>query len=390
LKDYTIAEKNLFVYNGLMKTALVHDWLVSSVGGGENTLKAIHELFPSPIFTLLQNKPELEGSYFQNLDITSSFIQNLPFSKKHYRNYLPLFPFAIETLRLNSFDLILSSSHCVAKGVKVNPNQLHICYCHTPMRYAWDLMDTYLEQAGLNKGIKGFCIRKFFQYIRKWDVQSAKRVSHFIANSHFIAARIKKYYGVSAKVIYPPVDTDFFTLETEKEDYYITASRLVQNKRIDCITEAFWDLPNKKLLVIGDGPEKEKLEKNAPPNVIFLGEQTRENLKKYLQKAKAFLFSAIEDFGIASVEAMATGTPVIAFGKGGSLETVIPNITGLLYPEQTSSCLSKTITHFETLHFDPLVCQTHAQSFSKARFQKEFRDFVLENYIEFKGNTVAL
>lgn len=373
-----------------MKTALVHDWLVSSVGGGERVLEAIHELFPAPIFTLLQNKEQLQGSYFQNLDISSSFIQKLPFSKKKYRHYLPLFPLAIESLNLDAFDLILSSSHCVAKGVKTGSKQLHICYCHTPMRYAWDLMDTYLEQAGLHRGMKGYLIRILFHYIRKWDVQSAKRVTHFIANSHYIAARIKKCYQVSAEVIYPPVDTEFFAFEEKKEDYYVTASRLVQNKRVDCLVQAFWDLPNKKLFVIGDGPERARLEQNAPPNVLFLGEQPKENLRKYLQKAKAFLFSAIEDFGIAPVEAMATGTPVIALGKGGSKETVIPNITGLLYADQTPDCVAKTIVHFETLSFDPFLCHTHAARFSKSRFQREFRDFVLCKQAQFKRNDVAL
>ena len=216
-----------------MRSALVHDWLMSSVGGGENALQAIHELFPSPIFTLLKDEKKLRGSYFSDLEITTSFIQKLPFARKFYRQYLPFFPIAIEQFDLQPYDLILSSSHCVAKGVITNPDQLHICYCFTPVRYAWDLMNQYVKG-----GIKGALARLLLHYIRGWDVHSASRVDHYVAISHYVAGRIRKCYGRAAEVIYPPVDLSFFHPGAVKEDYYITFSRFVPYKRVDLIVEA--------------------------------------------------------------------------------------------------------------------------------------------------------
>lgn len=359
-----------------MRTAIVHDWLVSPIGGGENVLEAIHKIFPSPIFTLVQDAKNLKGSYFENLDVSSSFIQKLPFAKTKYRNYLPLFPMAIEQFDLSGFDVILSSSHCVAKGILTHPEQIHICYCHTPIRYAWDLMHTYLREANLESGIKGRLVQMILHYLRNWDAQSSSRADYFIANSKFVASRIEKFYKRSSQVIHPPVDTDFYQCKEEKQDYYITASRLVQNKRMDLIVRAFAQIPHKKLIVIGDGPERKKLENLATANVEFLGAQSKESLKTHLQNAKAFLFAAIEDFGILPVEAMATGTPVIALGKGGTLETVVHGETGLLYPDQTEQSLLNALLEMEKMAFDPKKCRKRALAFSAQRFHQEFQDFV--------------
>lgn len=349
-----------------MKTALVHDWLISSVGGAENTLKEMFSLFPSPIYTLLANEKE-----FNFPSITTSFIQKLP--QKHFRKFLPLFPLAIEQFDLSNYDVILSSSHCVAKGVLTHAEQTHICYCHTPMRYAWDCTHEYLRE---EKGLKNLFAKLSLHYIRNWDVQSSNRVDHFIANSKYVARRIRKTYGRESSVIYPPVDTTFFTPVSQKDNYYITASRLVPYKRVDLIIEAFAKMPDLKLIVVGDGPEMAKLRKMATPNIELLGYQSNDALKQLLQKAKAYLFAALEDFGISPIEAMACATPVIALNKGGTAETVLDQKTGLLFPEQTAQDIAETVRRFEKLSFDPTMISAHAATFSAERFRHEFHQFV--------------
>ena len=361
-----------------MKTALVHDWLVSPVGGAENTLKEILSLYPSPIYTLLWNSKAFQNTPFSEAEVHSSFIQKLPRSLTRFRSYLPLFPFAIEQFDLSSYDLILSSSHCVAKGVLTHPEQTHICYCHTPMRYAWDLYYDYLREAKLDRGLKGMVAKYFLHSLRNWDVHSSRRVDHFIANSHFVARRIQKFYGRESTVIYPPVDTDFFSLSEKKDRYYLTSSRLVSYKKIDLIVEAFSHMPEHKLVIIGDGPEADKLRKKATPNIEFLGYQPNDLLQEYMKNAKAFIFAALEDFGIVPIEAMATGTPVIAFGKGGTKETVLHEKTGLLFENQTAEDIQKAVERFEMIQdrFDPKEIRAHATSFSKERFREELREFV--------------
>lgn len=369
------------------KSAIIHDWLVSPVGGGEKVLEAIHHLFPSPIYTLVQAAKELKGSYFEPLKIVSSFIQKMPKAETKYRSYLPLFPFAIEQFDLRNFDLILSSSHCVAKGVLTHFEQLHICYCHTPLRYAWDLMHTYLQEANLDRGIKGMIAKWVLHYLRGWDVHASNRVDHFIANSKYVAARIKKFYGKEAAVIYPPVDTSFFSVEVKKESYYVAASRFVPYKKMGMIVEAFNQMPDRKLIVIGDGPEWKKVKAKANPNVELLGYQNDLVLKSYIQKAKGFVFAAVEDFGILPVEAMAAGTPVIAFDRGAVRETVLDLKTGLLFKEQTAESLIEAIKRFEKREFDPAECRKQAEKFSKEHFDRAFSQFVLDKYSEFKrGN----
>ncbi len=359
-----------------MGSAIVHDWLLSSVGGGEKVLQAIHQLYPSPIFTLIQNAKKLQGTYFEGLEIFSSFLQKFPKVEAKYQRYLPLFPLAIEHFDLSGYDLILSSSHCVAKGVIPGAEQLHICYCHTPMRYAWDMMHAYLREAKLDRGIKGFFAKFFLHYLRGWDLHSVQRVDHFIANSKFVAKRIQKFYGRSSEVIYPPVDVDLFEKKEKKESFYLTASRFVPYKKIDLIVEAFSKMGDKKLVVVGDGPEWKKVRAIAGKNVELLGYQEDHVLKGLLQRAKGFVFAALEDFGIAPVEAMASGTPVIAFGKGGVKESVIEGETGHFFEEQSISSLIGAIQEFEKMEFDPEKCRKRAELFSLERFNRQFSTFV--------------
>ncbi len=367
-----------------MKIALVHDWL-TSLAGAEKVLEAIYEIYPAPIYTLVADNEKLSNSSFETSQIITSFIQALPYAQQLYRNYLPLFPLAIEQFDLSSYDVIISSSHAVAKGVLSKTDQLHICYCHTPIRYAWDLYHEYLRRGGLLKGLKGFVSKLILHYIRVWDYVSAGRVDYFVANSNYVADRIGKIYGRQAKVIYPPVDIDKFELNTKKSDFYLTVSRMVPYKRVDLIVEAFSRLRDRKLIVIGDGPELAKIRKNASKNIEFLGYQPFEVLKNYLKDAKAFIFAAVEDFGIAPVEAQACGTPVIAYGKGGVTETVLEGKTGIFFKTQTVEGLLEAIREFERMEavFSPEEIRKNAERFSKKRFQKEFKAFVEEKVADF-------
>lgn len=367
-----------------MKTALVYDWFSDGAGGGEKAFEAIYEQFPAPIYTLLTSPEGLRGTPFEKEKIHTSFIQKLPWARKKYRFYLPFFPLAIEQFDLSSYDLILSCSHCVAKGVLTHADQIHLCYCCTPVRYAWDLYHQYIDDAGIKKGFKARIAQFFIHYLRLWDVHSSGRVDAFAAISHYVARRIKKTYGRDAHVIYPPVDTDFFQMEMKKEDYYLAASRFVPYKKIDLIVEAFSQMPDKKLIVIGDGPDFKKVAKKVTPNIQLIGYQSTSSLRTHLQKAKAFLFAAHEDFGILPVEAQACGTPVIAFGKGGSLETVVNGQTGLFFHEQTARSIQETVVRFESHSFDPQIIRIHAETFSKERFTREFRDWV-EQHLEAKA-----
>jgi len=362
--------------NGL-KSAIVHDRF-TTYAGSEKVVEAIQEDFPSSLYAIMVNKELIKGTVFENINIHTSFVQRLPRVEKAYQIYLPLYPLAVEQFDLSAFDIIISSSHTVAKGVLTNPDQLHICYCHTPMRYAWDLYHDYLKSSGLEKGIKGGLARLFLHYLRMWDILTLSRVDHFIANSLHVARRIRKTYGRDSTVIYPPVDVDRFAACSDKDNYYITVSRLVQYKKVDMIIEAFSLMPDKKLVVIGDGPDMRKIKARASKNIELLGYQSDDALIAHLCRAKAFVFAAEEDFGIAPVEAQACGTPVIAYGKGGVLETVAQGKTGILFPEQNVRSLIQAVTEFERTQaqFDPLVIRKNAERFSKQRFKKEFKKFV--------------
>lgn len=363
-----------------MKIAIIHDWL-TVYAGAEKVLEQLLKLYPqADIFTLVDFLPQNDRAFLNGHRITTSFIQNLPFSRKKYRSYLPFMPIAIEQFDLSSYDLVISSSHAVAKGVITGPNQKHICYIHSPMRYAWDLQHQYLKEARLDKSIKGWFAKYVLHKMRLWDTRTANGVDQFIANSQYIAKRVWKVYRRESVVIYPPVDTEGFELSTHKEDFYLTASRMVPYKKIDLIVETFSAMPDKKLIVIGDGPDMAKIKAKAGQNIILLGHQPFEQLKQYMQKAKAFVFAAEEDFGIMPVEAQACGTPVIAFGKGGVLETVLDGKTGVFFYEQTIDDLLCTIKKFETLQFDHYFIHKHAQSFSTERFLIEIKNSIYTKF----------
>jgi glycosyltransferase involved in cell wall biosynthesis len=366
-----------------MKTAIIHEWLVTQAGA-ESVLQSIYNLYPGPIHTLFHDPDGLVGTQWENVEVTASMLQRLPFGRKHHRAFLPLYPMAIEQFDLRDYNLILSSSYAVAKGVLNSSDQLHICYCHTPMRYVWDLTFQYIETSNLSKGIKGFLVRAIFHYIRMWDALSSKRVNKFIANSKYIARRIHKCYNREATVIYPPVDVDQFTLSDKKEDYFIAVSRLVPYKRIDLVIQAFNEL-KLPLLIIGEGPAKKRLKSIAKKNITFLGYQPAEKLECYLNKARAFVFSAEEDFGIVNVEAQAAGIPVIAYGRGGALETVIKDKTGLFFYKQDVQNIIDAVKEFLSKEdsFDPQLIRQNAERFPRSRFEIEFKTFVDQTWEEF-------
>lgn len=361
-----------------MKVALVHEWL-TVIGGSENVFKEIASLYPdADIFTLVAIDKTVKKLGLQNHKIHTSFIQNLPFGKTKYRNYLPFFPYAIEQFDLSAYDLIISSSHAVAKGALTNSNQIHVCYCHSPIRYAWDLYHQYIKEAGLSRGLKGFFAKYVLHNIRQWDIISANRVDHYISNSNYIGKRIKKIYGRDSVTIYPNVATTDFDISTARDDYYFTCSRFVPYKKIDLIVKSFAKMPDKTLYVIGDGPDFQKVKKIASPNVHLLGYQPFDVLKSYMAKAKAFVFAAEEDFGIIPVEAQASGTPVIAYGKGGSLETVIDGKTGVFFFEQSIPAVVNAVQYFEEniSKFDNTQIAAHASTFATDRFLKQFSSYL--------------
>lgn len=367
------------------KIAIIHEWFIN-YAGSEKVVQQILKVYPeADLMALLEFLPPDKKENIQHKKVRTSFLQYFPFSKAKYRYYLPLMPMAVGRMSAPEANIIISSSHAVAKGLKRSANQLHICYCHTPVRYAWDLHDEYLKSAGLNKGLKSIVVKSILNYIRKWDLKSAGNVTHFIANSYYVAQRIKNIYKREATVIYPPVDTHYFTLQTQKADFYLTAARMVPYKKVNLIVDTFANFPYKKLIVIGDGPDLNKIKSNASPNVKFLGYQSPEMLKQYMQRAKAFIFAADEDFGITSIEAQACGTPVLAYKKGGNLETVVENKTGLFFNHQTVDSLKECIQNFEKnqSHFLPSEIRKHAEKFGEERFRKEFKNFVDKKYLEF-------
>ena len=366
-----------------LKSALIHEWLVT-VAGAESVLRSIYRLYPGDIYTLFHDPTEMVGTEWEHARITTSMLQRMPWGRKRYRAYLPLFPMAVEQFDLRNYKLIISSSYAVAKGVMNSADQLHICYCHSPMRYVWDLQFEYLESHGLRGGLKSFAVRLLFHYIRMWDQLTAQRVNHFVANSQYIAHRIRKSYGRDATVIYPPVDVDQFVPGPTTGDYFITASRLVPYKRIDLAVKAFNEL-GLKLVVVGDGPARKSLERLAGPTITFLGHLPTEEMQHHLQAARAFVFSAEEDFGIVNVEAQASGVPVIAYGRGGALETVIDGKTGLFFQTQDTAAIVGTVKRFLEIEkrFTRAEIRANAERFPRSRFETEFKAFVDKSWEEF-------
>ena len=369
-----------------MKKALIHDWF-STYAGAEKCVESFTDIWDDfEIYSLIDFLSDTDrDKILKGKRARTSFIQKLPFAKDKYRNYLPLFPLAIEQFDLSGYDVVLSSSHAVAKGVLTHSNQLHIAYVHTPIRYAWDLYHQYLRESGLDRGLKGMLAKYFLHKIRLWDASTANRVDHYVANSRYIARRIKKTYGKPSDVIYPPVDVDKFTLREAKEEFYLTASRMVPYKKIDLIVEAF-SQTDKKLLVIGDGPDMAKIRSKAGKNVELLGFASDETMADLMGRAKAFVFAAEEDFGITPVEAQACGTPVICFGCGGARETVLDGESGLYFMEQNTKELLAAVAKFEQNYdkFEPKKIRENSLKFSRARFEAEIKSYVEKKYEEFK------
>ncbi len=370
-----------------MKKALVHDWF-SVYAGAEKCVESFTNIWDDfEVYSLIDYLSDKDREVIlKGKKANTSSIQKLPFAKKKYRNYLPFFPRAIEEFDLSQYDVILSSSHAVAKGVLTQSNQLHISYIHTPIRYAWDLYHQYLQESGLDKGLKGKLAKYFLHKIRIWDMSTINRVDYYIANSHYIARRIKKVYGKESTVIYPPVDVEKFKLCEKKEEFYMTASRMVPYKKIDMIVEAF-SKTDKKLVVIGTGPDMEKIKAKTGKNIELMGYQSDEVMINMMQKSKAFIFAAEEDFGITPVEAQACGTPVICLGKGGTKETVIDMVSGVHFMEQTVEALLEAVEKFEknSSSFEAKKIRENALKFSKERFEKEIKAFVEEKYEIFKN-----
>lgn len=377
-----------------MKIAIVHEWL-STWAGSEKVLEQLLAIYPqADLFVVIDALPEGERSPLRGRRPHTSFIQHLPWARKRFRAYLPLMPLAVEQIDLSAYDLVISSHHAVAKGVITGPNQLHLSYVHSPMRYAWDLQHQYLRESGLVGGVKGAVlgslVRALLHYLRGWDQRSTNGVDCFVANSAFIARRIRKVYRRDAQVIHPPVDIDRFALRRDKQDFYLSASRMVPYKRVPLIVEAFAGMPERRLVVIGDGPEYERVRRAPPPNVQVLGFQPAAKLVDWMQRARALVFAAEEDFGIAPVEAQACATPVIAYGRGGSLESVRgngPDPTGLFFMEQTAASIRDAVRRFEAMPgaFSPQACRAHAEGFSAAIFRERFKAFAAAQWEAFDG-----
>jgi UDP-N-acetylmuramyl pentapeptide phosphotransferase/UDP-N-acetylglucosamine-1-phosphate transferase/glycosyltransferase involved in cell wall biosynthesis len=380
--------------DGRPSVAIVHDFLYTR-GGAERVLEQMLEVFPNAkIFSVIDFVPEGERAWLRDKRATTTFIQRMPLARYKHRAYLPLMPLAIEQLDVRGFDIVLSSSYCVAKGVICRPDQLHVSYCHSPVRYAWDLQHEYLAESGLSrqegrrrgpmKVLKSAISRSMLHYIRNWDARSANGVDVFLSNSDFVGRRIEKCYRRQSKTVYPPVDVSSFTSCSEKQDYYFTSSRMVPYKRMAMIAEAFTKTPERRLVIGGDGPDFEKVKRIAGPNVRVVGHQKHEEFVHYMQRARAFVFAAEEDFGIVPVEAMACGTPIIAYGRGGTMETVVDGVTGVHFQKQTPDSLLAAVDRFEQLEsagtFDATAISRHAAQFGESRFRDELQDVVMSHW----------
>ncbi len=369
------------------KVALVHDWL-TGMRGGEKCLEVLCELFPqAPLYTLLHVRGSV-SPVIEDRPIHTSFVQHLPGAATQYRRYLPLFPKAIESLDLTGYDLVISTSHCVSKGVSTGPGSLHICYCHTPMRYVWDQYEEYFgkDRAGASTRL---AMRLAAPYLRAWDVRTADRVHHYIANSKNVQERISRIYHRTSEVVYPPVDVDRYTVSNRSREYALMVTALVPYKRVDLAVESF-NRSGKKLVIVGKGPEFERLRGLAKSNVEFLGWRSDDDLAKLYQQATTLIFPGEEDLGIVPLEAMASGTPVIAYGKGGALETVIEGVTGVFFNEQTVEALDDALRRAGAISWNAAQIREHAQRFSRVVYRRTMLAHLRTNVVAGFGRDTNL
>lgn len=374
-----------------MNIALAHEWL-TNYAGSEKVIENIKEIYKeAPIYTTVYNPDNLPKE-LKNIDVRTTFLQKYKKARTNHRMFLPFMPLAWEQFNFNEYDVVLSSSHSCAKGIIAPPSTMHVCYCHSPMRYAWEFYWEYLERENVGK-IKKILIPLIMNYIRMWDAISANRVDYFIANSKNVAKRIWKHYRREADVIHPPVKTSYFNIQDKDEEFFLIVGRLVAYKQVDLAIEAFNEL-GLPLVVIGSGPQFDYIKSIAKSNIKILGRQPDEVIRDYYAKCRAFIFPGEEDFGITPLEAQASGRPVVAFGKGGALETVVENETGLFFAEQTIESLKDAIQKFNHLNFDKLKIRENALKFDEEIFKKKIKGYIDEKYIEFnsemskKGNVI--
>lgn len=355
-----------------MKVAIVHYWLVT-MRGGEKVVEELCRMFPdAEIFTLVCDRQKL-SPLLQSKTIHTSFLQRIPTAQRNYTKMLPLMPFALEQFDLQSFDLVISSESGPAKGVVTRPDALHVCYCHSPMRYVWDHFHVYQGDLG---SVGRFMMNLFAPPLRVWDVTTSARVDAFAANSAHVARRIRKFYRRDSTVVHPPVAVEDFDWQQPREDFYLCAGQVVRYKRVDLAVEAF-TRSGRRLVVIGEGPQRERLQRIAGSNVTFLGYQSFQVLRDHMQRCRALIFPGEEDFGILPVEAMAAGAPVIAYDSGGARETVVP-ASGLRFATQTVDALNEAVERFEALPepFDPQMIRAHAETFSAATFRRRMQTLI--------------
>jgi glycosyltransferase involved in cell wall biosynthesis len=381
LRVFLNNKKHIFTLfkSGKMKTAIVHDWF-TTYAGSERCIESFTNVWgDADIFSLVDFLNDTDRQVIlKGKKAKTSFIQNLPLATKYHRHYFPIFSLAIEQFDLSGYDLVLSSSHAFAKGALTNANQLHICYCHTPIRYAWDLTNQYFDKNNFVSQLQKIILQPVLHNIRTWDVASSNRVDYFVANSNFIARRIKKIYRRDAEVIYPPVDTAKFSCESNKDSYYLTASRFVPYKKIDLIADAFSKMPDKKLIIIGEGTDEQKIKSKCSKNIEIIGFKKSDELAEYMKRARAFVFAAEEDFGISVIEALSCGTPVIALNKGGTAETIIDGKYGIHFSEQTADEIVNAVLRFERNvdTFDPQILSNYAKQFDRIIFEEKIASFV--------------
>lgn len=380
-----------------MRVAIVHEWL-EHYAGSERVIEQLLIMYPqAEIFAIVDFMPQAERSMLGGRPVRTTFIQKLPFARRCFRYYLGLMPVAIEQLDLSGFDLVISSNHAVAKGIITGPDQVHVCYVHSPMRYAWDMQAAYLRQGGIEWGLRGLYARWLLHRLRNWDVRSAAGVDVFVANSSYIARRIRKVYRRNATVVFPPVDVDRFEMSTAPRQDYVVVSRLVPYKRIDLVVEAFRRMPERVLHVAGDGPERERIAALADnaPNIILHGRVSDEEVLRMMRQAWAFVFAAEEDFGIAMVEAQACGTPLIVFGRGGACDIVrdmgdAGGATGVFFDEQGADAIITAVERFESIQdrITPQACHANAQRFSQNAFRQSMSRVVEQALHEMRPGTI--